>query len=118
MKTVPDGWGLRWASRELTDAAGELWPMGAEDREVEKILAQVIRVASCVALGLAAGGAEEAEEKLSEARGAAAALAARVHMAVDRGVVTAGAGLEVRKKIRVLVDEVDLRRYRIRRLAG
>ncbi len=117
MKTVPDGWGLRWAARELTDAAGELWPVGTDDREVERILAQAIRVAACVALGLAAGR-EEAEEKLSEARGAAAALAARVHMAVSRGAVSAEAGLAIRKKVRVLVDEVDLRRYRMRRRAG
>ncbi|MEK7466652.1 MAG: hypothetical protein AAB074_04485 [Planctomycetota bacterium] len=112
--------GLRWATAELTDAAGEVCAVAASelgDWEIEKLLAQSIRVASCVALGIDASGPGEAEERLSEARSAAAALAARVHIAVNRGTIEEATGLQVRTKIRAVVDQIDMVRYRRRRAA-
>lgn len=112
---------LRTAVLEFTDAAGQLCAISASalgDREIEKILAHSIRVASFVALGLDALDAEEAEFNLSAARSAAAAMAARVHMAVNNGTVRDALGLELRTRIRVLVDAIDMARYRNRRRAA
>jgi hypothetical protein len=111
---------LRHATLELTDAAGELCAVAVAlgEPEIEKLLAQAIRVASCVSLGIDARDPADAEECFSEARGAAAALAARIHIAVSRGVVHPQTGLMIRLRIRTVVDEIDVQRYRRRRMAG
>ncbi|KAF0241601.1 MAG: hypothetical protein FD180_4366 [Planctomycetota bacterium] len=109
------------AAIELADATGEACAVvrtGRREKELERVLAQAIRVASCVTLGLEATGREEREELLSEGRQAAASLAAKVHVAVSHGSVSEDSGLAIRRKIRVLVDSIDLESYRLRRRAG
>jgi hypothetical protein len=109
------------AAIELADATGDACAVvhvGQREKEVERVLAQAIRVASCVTLGLEAEGRGEREDLLSEARQAAAGLAAKVHVAVSNGSVTSESGLAIRKKIRTVVDSIDLESYRLRRRAG
>lgn len=105
---------------ELTDFSGEIFAAGLSGRPartIEALLGQTVRIASCVTLGLEAGDAEERQSIFDEARSAMGALAARVHIAAANGVVTPEFALGVRRRLRALVDALDLERYRSRRRA-
>lgn len=114
MRDRDAGTALRRALVELNGAVGALCPAigeGRRAREFERLFAQALRVSACVERGLSGG----AVERLEEGRGAAAALAARVHLALHEGLLGAEAGLEIRRRIRAVVDAIDLARLRLRR---
>ncbi|MCC6738909.1 MAG: hypothetical protein IT452_07665 [Planctomycetia bacterium] len=107
---------LRTALVELTGVVGALCPSigeGRRTREFERLFAQALRVTACVERGLAGGVAADAG--FEEGRGAAAALAARVHLALHDGLLGREAGLEIRRRIRAVVDAIDRARLRLRR---
>ena len=108
------------ATMEMTDFAGEVFGTGTEGRAgktLEALLGQAVRVASCVTLGLEEPDLAERESLFEEARSALGALAARIHIAAGGGYVTPEFALGMRRRLKVVVDALDVERYRARKKA-
>ena len=106
------------AVMDLSDGASAVFltpARGERAAAFDRMMAEVLRAVTNVLLGLEGGGRMG---HLEAARSALAGLAVRIHLADAKGIVRPEEALMVRGKIRRVVDEVDMERYRIRRRAG